>query len=74
MAVFLFTGNILGEATKQRSNIFLEATRQSPPTATGVGSRPSRRREFICKACASQPKRFKLNPLQKIPGLLYSAC
>ncbi len=25
--------------------------------------------EFICKAWTSQPKRFKLNPLQQMPGL-----
>lgn len=30
--------------------------------------------EFICKAWATQPERFNLNPLQQMPGLLYSAC
>ncbi|WP_404927824.1 IS481 family transposase [Mesorhizobium sp. ORM16] len=30
--------------------------------------------EFICKAWASQPERFTLNPIQQMPGLLYSAC
>ena len=25
--------------------------------------------EFICKAWASQPQRFKLSPLQQMPGL-----
>ncbi|RWN25167.1 MAG: IS481 family transposase, partial [Mesorhizobium sp.] len=25
--------------------------------------------EFICKARASQPERFKLDPLQQMPGL-----
>jgi transposase InsO family protein len=25
--------------------------------------------EFICKAWTSQPQRFKLNPLQQMPGL-----
>jgi hypothetical protein len=25
--------------------------------------------EFVCKAWTSEPKRFKLNPLQKMPGL-----
>ncbi|MER8365676.1 IS481 family transposase, partial [Mesorhizobium sp. M1378] len=25
--------------------------------------------EFICKAWASQPERFTLNPLQQMPGL-----
>lgn len=25
--------------------------------------------EYICKCCASQPERFKLNPLQQMPGL-----
>jgi hypothetical protein len=25
--------------------------------------------EFICKAWAAQPERFKLNPLQQMPGL-----
>lgn len=30
--------------------------------------------EFICKVWAAQPERFKLNPLQQMPGLLYSAC
>ncbi|MBP2449447.1 hypothetical protein JOH51_006955 [Rhizobium leguminosarum] len=29
--------------------------------------------EFICKAWASQPERFTLDPLQQMPGLLYSA-
>jgi hypothetical protein len=26
--------------------------------------------EFICKAWASQPERFKFNPLQQMPGLM----
>lgn len=25
--------------------------------------------EFVCKAWTSQPQRFKLNPLQQMPGL-----
>jgi hypothetical protein len=25
--------------------------------------------EFVCKAWASQPERFRLNPLQQMPGL-----
>jgi hypothetical protein len=29
--------------------------------------------EHICKSWTSQPERFILNPLQQMPGLLYSA-
>jgi hypothetical protein len=29
--------------------------------------------EYICKSWTSQPERFILNPLQQMPGLLYSA-
>ena len=31
--------------------------------------RPHPCQEFVCKAWTSQPQRFKLNPLQQMPGL-----
>ena len=30
--------------------------------------------EFVCKAWTSEPQRFKLNPLQKMPGQNSLAC
>lgn len=43
----------------------------SQPTTSVAGSRPSKVSpyEVICKAWASHPERFTLNPLQQKPGL-----
>ena len=45
---------------------FLEAYNFARRLKTLKGLTPY---EFVCKAWTSQPQRFKLNPLQQMPGL-----
>ena len=56
----------------QARGFFDRALTSSAPTTSPEGSRTLKGLtpyEFVCKAWASQPQRFKLNPLQQMPGL-----
>ena len=48
-------------SAKLRQRLQLRQAAQNPP-----GPHPH---EFVCKAWTSEPQRFKLNPLQQMPGL-----